>query len=132
MPSPIQSDRSSSPQDPRGMSDDLVVRGNLEGSNLVSQNARDVNRPSNPANIKGRTSPISFETVSSSYLGCSALQKAFQVRQPLSLAMQYQTELEDHTIPGGRTSVAGVNSNRLIHFRPPSEVVNFRNEKFNV
>ena len=62
MPSPIQSDRSSSPQDPRGMSDDLVVRANLEGSNLVSQNARDVNRPSSPATIRGGTSPISSET----------------------------------------------------------------------
>ena len=82
----IQSDRSSSVQDQRGMSDDLV-RANLEGSNLVSQNARDVNRPSSPATIKGGTSPISSETVSSSYLGGSALQKAFQLRQPLSLSM---------------------------------------------
>ena len=83
MPSPIQSDRSSSPEDPRGISDDLV-RANLEGSNLVSHNARDVNRPSSPATIKGGTSPISFEAVSSSYPGGSALQKAFRVRQPLS------------------------------------------------
>ena len=78
MPSPIQSDRSSSPQDPRGMSDDLVVRANLEGSNLVSQNARDVNRPSSHATIKGGTSSTSSETVSSSYPGGSALQKAFE------------------------------------------------------
>ena len=50
--------------------------------------------------------------------GDTALQKAFRARLPPSSSMQHQTQRRDHTMPVGANSLAGVNSNRLIHFKP--------------